>query len=183
MILKSLMLSIFLVLPCWATSPIMIGYVQNGQNVKISGTAYFYKQSVNENLRSFAYSNDGQELMCQASFFELGPKQIIALESITPRLKVIVGNENIPLNDIPKIKWKAEGDHYTFSAKLKIRARQNESLPFYIHIPDAPNAQVRGMGYIGNTCNAPLSSLPQDWNLSNFDYIDQDQQEYSVSID
>lgn len=196
MINKAFLISSFLFLAsffAWASewpgfiarenAPILVGNVQGGQTVKFTGTANFYKKTITEVVRPFSYYQEAQEILCDATFFELSEKQPLLLEAVTPRLRIIVGEKNIAFKDISQVKWKKIGDSYSFSGKLKIQGRRSENFPLYIHIPNASNAFLRKIGYFGNSCNASNEDLPQDWDLQPFEYLDQDQQEFSVNVD
>ena len=161
------------------TQAIMIGTVHFGQVVRFSGDVKFYRHSFEIETRYFDYEGN----RCQAVFQNLGDMQILALENIQPRLRFMIADQIVNLKDLSKIKWTKKQEGYHFEGKFLIKAVLRNGTPLYIHIPNSPSAKMLNLGYQGNSCGAPLGALPTPWELSSFEYIDQDQQEYRIQLE
>lgn len=161
------------------TQAVMIGNVRFGQTVKFSGEARFYRKSFKVETRYFDY----EDQRCQAVFQELDETSLLRLDEIQPRLRFIVGDQAILIKDLSRLKWTQTAQGYHFEGKFIVKTRSLASVPLYIQIPNSPNAKMLHLGYQGNSCGAPGDVLPTDWNLTGFDFIDQDQQEYQIQLD
>lgn len=161
------------------TQSVMIGTVHFGQMVKFSGEAKFYRHSFQVEPRYFDFEGS----RCQAVFQELGEVQILSFEEIQPRLRFMIGDQVISLKDLPRVKWSKTQDGYHFEGKFFVKTLFRANMPLYIQIPHSISAKLLHLGYQGNSCGASLSVLPSSWDLSGYDYIDQDQQEFRIQID
>ncbi len=161
------------------TQSIMIGNVHFGQIVKFSGNAKFYRYSFQVEPRYFDFEGS----RCQAVFQERGEIQTLALGEVQPRLRFLIGDQIINLKDLSRVKWNKTQDGYNFEGKFLVKNFSRASMPLYIQIPHSDSAKILHLGYQGNSCGVQANALPSSWDLSGYDYIDQDQQEYSIELD
>ncbi len=165
--------------PIPQTQSIMIGTVHFGQIVSFSGRAKFYRYSFQIEPRYFDFEGN----RCQAVFQERGVVQDLVLEEVQPRLRFIIGEHVINLKDLSRVKWNKTQDGYQFEGKFLVKTLFRANMPLYIQIPHSDSAKLLHLGYQGNSCGVQASALPSSWELNGYDYIDQDQQEFSIQMD